>query len=83
MENLYPFVYSVFTGNVCLTSGLGGDAKMVVAATACLDNDGLMMGQAIRLQKKGPFIAEKAMIEIVTVSGDRNLLHPSFPCLVI
>lgn len=41
---------------------------MVVVATACLDNSGLMMCQAARLQKKGPIIAENAMIEIVRVS---------------
>lgn len=45
----------------------GQDSKMVVAATACLDNSGLKMGQAMRLQKKGPLIADMAMFEIITV----------------
>lgn len=55
------FSFVIFTA-------LGQDSKMVVAGTACLDNTGTIMGQAIRLQKKGPLVAEKVMIDIITVS---------------
>jgi hypothetical protein len=46
---------------------LGKDGKMTVVGTVCLDNSGLTMFQELRVQRKGPFIAENAMIEIVQV----------------
>ena len=46
----------------------GQDSKMVVAGTACLDAGlGLKMEQAMRIQRKGPYILRQVMIEIVTV----------------
>lgn len=46
---------------------MGNDGKTTVVGTVCLDNTGLKMFQELRVQKKSPYIAEKAMVEIVQV----------------
>ena len=52
----------------------GQDSLMTVVGTALLDNTGLNHKQELCVQKKGPLIAEKVIIEIVKVNANHEIV---------